>query len=324
MSTIETGPSEGNEAIVSSPYKTISWPSYILRRIAGPIARHFLPTEVVELSETTGLSRVRKLAKMGYGSLFYSTHPTQGEIPRELDVIGEDPVLGDREIGIPETPKHYKWWHNIGGRLAGIFVFPVSNEDSVAYFANPPDEKDEKQMAKYKRKSAMYQRILKKAGKRYVAKHPEAKKSYESKPKLIGQMALAENYLDNAVCILDEGGTDLIYVQGGRRPFLGTITQAMSRVIERANKKGVKRYTLTAIGVVIKDENGKEIEDYGDPAITGYNKGRKYVFIVGATDTATEFQEEAERRSLTLDELVSEKLKAVSPPSYQPREVIPS
>ncbi len=322
--SIETGPLDGNEVIVSSPYKRISWPSRILRKIAGAKARKSFPATVVELPETNGLSRARELAKIGYSILVVSTHPTQGEIIRELDVIGEDPVLGDRELGVPETPKHYKWWHGIGGKSAGISVFPVSNEDSVAYFKTPPDEKDKKERAKYNRKLAMYNRLLKKAGKRFVAKHPEEREKYKSNPamqKRISRKALTEIYLDNTVHIMDQGGANLIYVQGGRRPFLGAITPAVSKIIERANEQKVKRYAITTMGVAIYDENGEEIEDYGDPAITGYNEGLEYVFTVGVTDTTTEFQKEAKKRGLTWDELLLDKLRAVSSRNYQPREV---
>lgn len=322
--SIETGPLiDYDKVAISSPYKKISWPSRILRKIINAKARKPFPATVVESPETNGLSRARGLAKIGYSILVVSTHPTQGEIIRELDLIGEDPVFRDRELGVPETPKHYKWWHKVGGRLTGISVFAVSNEDSALYFNNPPDEKDKKERAKYNRKLTMYSRLLRKAGRRFVAKHPEEREKYKSNPlrrKRIDQMALAENYFDNAVRIIHQGGTNLIYVQGGRRPFLGTITQAVSKIIERANKQEDKRYAIMTMGVAIYNENGEEIEDYGDPDITGYNEGLEYVFTAGATDTATEFQKEAERRGLTWDELLLDKLRAVSSRNYLPKE----
>lgn len=298
--------------IESSVYQPIPWRAYALRRIASAVTTILLPKRVLDPSEN-GLTKAKQLAEQGYGSVFFATHPSQGEIPRLLTVFGGDPVLGHRPVIVPETAKHYEDWHNGKGKWARITVSPITGEDSIEYFAASPKEGGKKEKKKYERRKATYEQMLDEARERYMRENPAAKRLFRLKPDLAGPMALAEYYLEDQTCVLKEGGIALIFVQGGRRPYLEDITKAVSKLIERTNKEKVDKFTLTAVGVEIKG-----VTDYADASIRGYNVRQQYLFTIGETDISEEFQQEARNRKLTLDQLAREKLGLVIPPTYRP------
>lgn len=301
------------------PYQAIPWQSRLLRKTAGFAVTLILPAEVISSEE--GLPTVRKQAKKGWGVKLYSTHPTQGEIPRQLAMIGRDPILRDRELLVPETLEHYAPWHSNKGGWVRIAVCPIMTWDSMRYFATPPNKEDKKQLAKYEEKKALAKQILEEAGKQYIEylkslaeDDPRRKQLDECKSDLMkaGQKGLSKILIDGQVQTLRQGNTILGYVQGGRRPYLGTITPAISTLIKATNEADVTNYTLAPMGVEIEG-----VEDYGNPAVTGYNYGKRYIFRVGRAYTSKEFQEEARHRKLTLDQLAREELSLVIPPYYQ-------
>ncbi len=300
---------------IANPTNTIPWSAYAARRAISFLSTPIIPKKILD-SSADGLSRAKELALEGYGNVFLASHPGQGEIPRLLTLFAEDPILGRKELGIPESVEHIKGWHS--NKLTRITVFPIPTEASVEYFATkPPLGTDKKELAAYEkmlRKKAAYEQMLREAALEYTTKHPEKPRK---DIKRAGQVVLLENCLDGETELLRRNGMVLIFLQGSRYPYLETITNAVSMLVNRTNRAGFDKYTLTAIGVGIQDKQGKDLTDYTDAAVAGYNIRRRYTFNVGRTFTCLEYQQEAQKSGLTLDELALKQLGLVVPAGYR-------
>lgn len=181
-------------------------------------------------------------------------HFSKGEPPRAISLIAKDPVLGNRRMVIPIGAHQYKHWYDPLVRMTGINLYTLSTDDTV----------------------------------QYVEDHPQKRKKYEAILEPRRRIALLNRYLTAGVEALSEGGNVLLFLQGGRRPFLEGETEAVEALMRKASHEKVERFAFMFIGAGIPG-----VLDYGDKSVIGNNWGREYEFTIGETSTAVEFILEA-------------------------------
>lgn len=262
-------------------YKTISVVNRACRVFTDFVTKPFFK---VGITNSNGLSRSKELAKQGYGNLFAGNHFSLGDPPREIIVITSDPVLQNREMLTPFGIHQIKFGYRTLARMMGITICPVVNDDTL----------------------------------KYIEKHPEKALKFQDALTREGSTNLLGEYLKKqAPRVLKEGGSVLLYPQGGRRSYLENLSNAISTLFNRTTRYGINKFAITFLGIGIKG-----VETYEDKTIEGLNIGKSYELKMGSTSTKEEFIKEAEQRGLTLDQLALEKLGLVVPQTYRPRNLV--
>ncbi|GEM_PF-6273789 len=261
-------------------YKTIPVANRAFRVFTDFVTKPFFK---VKVTNPDGLSRARELAKQGYGNLFVGNHLSLGDPPREIITITNDPVLQDREMLTPFGIQQIKFGYRTLARMMGITICPLVNDDTL----------------------------------KYIAEHPKKAPKFQHALTKEGSAELLSGYLiKQTPRVLREGGSVLLYPQGGRRSYLENLSNAFSTLINRTTRYGVDKFAITFMGIGMKDT-----ETYEDETIKGLNIGSCYELKMEGTLTKEDFIKEAKQRGLTLDQLALEKLGLVVPPAYRPRNL---
>ena len=265
-------------------YKTVSTPQRIVRGAIYSLSKVISRSHLQRQPEDS-LLRLEGLAAEGYGSLIVLNHFSKGDPQRIIFTVAASPVLRDRPIIAPIGVHQYKGWNNPLYGLMGLTVYPITTTDTEDY----------------------------------VNRHPEEKPKYQQALTRKGYAELLNGYYNHAIDTLSTGGVVILFPQGGRRSSLDNVTTAVSSLINRTNRAGVDRFAVMFMGVGMKG-----LENYQDEGIRGLNMGSVYEFTPGRVLTKVELTGEARERGITVDQLTLEELKLVVPPSYLPRNQVPT
>lgn len=259
-------------------FRTVPTSVQILRRLALAInaCTHTLPREVIRQPED-GLSRLEELAKKGYGSLILPIHFSKSDGPRVIATVFEDPVLGKREILLPEAIHQHRKWKGPVGKLIGVTICPIVTDNTRKFVKDNPSEATKFEEA--------------------IARNPTAD--------------LLRKYIDRALYVLGSGGVVIMFPQGGRCPSLTTISSATHTLLNQSNRREIEKIAILFLGLGIKGE-----EDYQKDGIDDVNLHKIYEVRVGRTLIKKELFEEAMEKNQSVDTVVLEELRKVVPPAY--------